>query len=67
MKDLIEAFTILLKYGNPDYPTHCEHDELYVNINPSLVSAEDKIRLDELGFFPSDEHDGFTSYKFGSC
>ena len=30
MKDLIEALTILLKYGNPAHPTHCEHDELTI-------------------------------------
>jgi len=67
MKDLIEALTILLKYGNPQFPTHCEHDELYVDIDPEQVSEEDKKRLYELGFFPSEELTGFTSYKFGSC
>lgn len=67
MDDLIEALTILRKYGNPAYPTHCEHDELWVDIRPELVSDEDKRRLDELGFFTSDSKLGFTSFKFGSC
>lgn len=69
MKDLIEAFQIFLKYGNPDYPTHCEHDYLYVDIDPKLVSDEDKKKLDELGFFPDTEANGlgFGSFKFGSC
>lgn len=67
MEKLIEALQIFLKYGNPDYPTHCEHDELTVNINPELVSEEDKLRLDELGFFPDEETDDFKSYKYGSC
>ncbi len=67
MKQLIEALTILLKYGNPDYPTHCEHDELYVNIDPGLVSEDDKKRLDELGFLLSDDGYGFISFKYGSC
>ena len=31
MEDLIKALQILLKYGNPSYPTHCEHDELRVH------------------------------------
>ena len=40
MKDLIEALNIFLKYGNPKYPTHCEHDIMYVSIDPELVSDE---------------------------
>jgi hypothetical protein len=66
MEELIKALQIFLKYGNPDYPTHCEHDELFVDIDPELVSEEDKKTLDELGFFPND-YNGFSSYKFGSC
>ena len=65
MEDLIKALQIFLKYGNPDYPTHCEHDCLYIDIDPELVSDEDKIELEELGFDPNG--DGFISYKFGSC
>jgi len=69
MNDLIEALTILAKYGNPNYPTHCEHDSLYVDIAPELVSKEDIIRLEELGFMVGEEEfeGGFFSYRFGSC
>lgn len=69
MKKLIEALNIFLKYANPDYPFHCEHDYLYVDINPELVSEEDKAALDELGFFIDEEYggDGFGSYRYGSC
>lgn len=68
MKDLIEALTIFLKYGNPYSPTNCEHDELYVDIDPKLVSKADLKRLDKLGFFPSSEYEeGFSSFRFGSC
>jgi hypothetical protein len=63
--DLIEALTILRKYANPKYPTNCEHDELRVHIDPDLVSAEDKQRLEALGFTADDEC--FLSYVFGSC
>jgi hypothetical protein len=69
MKDLIEALTILAKYMDPEqkWPTHCEHDVLYVcHIEPEDVSAEDIAILDELGFFPGDEG-GFMSFRFGSC
>lgn len=68
MEKLIEALQIFLKYGNPDFPTHCEHDVLFVDINPELVSEEDLKKLDEIGFYPSEENpEGFISYKFGSC
>lgn len=66
MDDLIEALTILRKYENPAFPTNCEHDTLWVNVDSGLVSDEDKRRLDQLGFFPADEG-GFMSFKFGSC
>jgi len=70
MKDLIEALQILLKYANDDRnPTHCEHDQLYVGCGIELkkVTKEDINRLDELGFFWSDEDEGFISFRFGSC
>lgn len=69
MDDLIQALTILRKYGNPYYPTQCEHDELTIcGINPSVVSKEDVKILDKLGFFISDDDDEcFKSYRFGSA
>lgn len=68
MSDLIQALQIFLKYGDPKYPTHCEHDSLFVGMDPNVVSDEDKKALDELGFFvASDEPEGFTSFRFGSC
>lgn len=67
MDDLIEALTILRKYGNPGRPTNCAHDLLWVNIDPEKVTPEDTERLDQLGFFPDSEGAGFTSTKFGSC
>ena len=70
MKDLIEALTILLKYGNPDNPTHCEHDVLtIVDIDPADVSDEDKEKLEKLGFVVGDEYgeEAFHSYRYGSA
>ena len=65
MKKLIEALQIFLKYDSPPYPTHCEHDEFFVLIDPALVSDEDLARLDKLGFFP--DGDGkFLSFRYGS-
>lgn len=66
MEQLIQALTILLKYGNPTHPTHCEHDELtIVDIDPKQVTEEDKAALNELGFFVSGEN--FKSFRFGSA
>lgn len=64
MRDLIEALTIFLKYGNPHYPTNCCHDALWVAIDAEVVSAEDKVALEALGFFESEG--GFKSFRFGS-
>lgn len=66
MDELIKALQIFLKYGNKKYPTSCEHDILYVDIDPIVVSDEDKKALDELGFFVDDENDCFASFKYGS-
>jgi hypothetical protein len=66
MNDLIKALQIFLKYGDPKWPTHCEHDVLTVTCDPAVVSEEDLKTLDELGFFP--DNDGhFMSYRFGSA
>lgn len=72
MEDLIKALQILLKYGNPEYPTHCEHDVLtIVGICPSDVSEEDKKELETLGFFVAREYgyreEFFRSYHYGSA
>lgn len=73
MSQLIEALQILLKYGDPDYPTHCEHDVLTIcGIEPASVSDEDKARLDKLGFIVSEVEgcegeEAFMSFKFGSA
>jgi hypothetical protein len=72
MEDLIKALQILLKYGNPDNPTNCVHDELWIcGINPDIVSDDDIQKLDELGFFVSNEfgedNKQFKNYKYGSA
>ena len=68
MSDLIEALQIFLKYGNPDSPTACGHDQLTIcGIDPSDVSDEDKQELDRLGFFESDEFEAFISFRFGNA
>lgn len=68
MSDLIKALQIFLRYGDPSWPTHCEHDVLIIcGIDPDAVSDKHKSELDELGFFVSARHEGFISYRYGSA
>jgi hypothetical protein len=67
MEDLIKALQIFLKYSNDRWPTHCEHDEFYVNVPFEKVSKEDIIALEALGFITDDDTGTFISYVFGSC
>ncbi len=70
MSDLIKALQILLKYGNPIYPTHCEHGILFIaDIDLKQVTDEDKASLEELGFSIRTEYgkEQFYSYRFGSA
>lgn len=67
MEKLIKALQILLKYSEDEYPTHCEHDVLYVCVDPSAVSEEDKKELQSLGFEADEGEQHFYSVRFGSC
>ena len=67
MKELIQALNIFLKYGSPDHPTWCEHDTLHIDIKPEEVSEEDKVKLEDLGFYICEDEEEFYSYKYGSC
>ena len=70
MDKLIEALQIFLKYGNPSWPTHCEHDVMWVcydSEDRDKMSKEDLEKLDRLGFFFSEDVDSFQSFKFGSA
>jgi hypothetical protein len=65
---LIEAFQIFKKYipdeGNP---TSCDHDTLYVLVDPAIVTAEDRERLELLGFIAKERDENFYSFRFGSA
>ena len=68
MKDLIKALQIFLKYGNPTYPTWCEHDALHIcDIDDEKVSDDDKQALEDLGFYVDTSEGGFISFRFGSA
>jgi hypothetical protein len=69
MKDLIEALTILAKYGTgSDYPTRCIRDYLIADdgVNLNDVSKTDLKRLAELSFVYEDDFNSFASSRFGS-
>jgi hypothetical protein len=67
--NLIKALLIIEKY-NPKFSTHCEHDVMSIcGVEPDEVSEEDKVLLDEYGFFIGDEcgETAFESFQWGSC
>lgn len=68
MKKLIEALTIFLKYRDEEWPTNCEHDQLYImGITRDEVSEEDQKRLWELDFIWSESDDCWISFRYGSA
>jgi hypothetical protein len=71
MDDLIEALQILKKYQktqhDKNYPTQCQHDILLVVGVERLLDNADMVRLEELGFYWSDQYDCWSSFRFGSC
>jgi hypothetical protein len=68
MDDLIQALNIFRKYNtDKKYPTGCEHDVLYVYVDPAGVSDEDIKELDKLGFNIDDDIGCFSSFRFGSA
>lgn len=63
-EQLEAAFKIFGKYTDQDFPTCCEHDILYVCVDPQGVSFDDLERLENLGFVAV--ADNFESHRFGS-
>jgi len=68
MEELIKALQIFLKYKNVNYPTHCEHDTLYVvGYEKVEITEEDKAELDKLSFFFDEDDNCWKSYRYGSA
>jgi hypothetical protein len=68
MENLIKALQIFLKYGNPTYPTTCEHDTLYVvGYDDKEFSKDDIAELNKLGFEYDEELGSWVSFTFGSA
>ncbi len=65
--DLLEGLTLLARGQSNDIsPFNCEHDQLTVMADPANFTAAELVRLDELGFSPSDD-ETFYSFRFGSA
>lgn len=64
--ELIAAFQIFKKYTEDAYPLGCEHDVLYVFVDPKIVSEKDKETLEEMGFL-SETSGFFISYRYGAA
>jgi hypothetical protein len=67
MDDLIAALTILNIYCMDPHPTCCEHDVLYVLVDPANVLAQHVDQLKKLGFIADLREKHFYSYRFGSA
>jgi hypothetical protein len=61
----IEVVTILGSYLDPNdtLPVCCEHDQMWICVDPDEVSDEHKRRLAELGWDPDESNEGFQSYQ----
>jgi hypothetical protein len=60
-REFAEAFTIFARYAGYD-GVCAEHDEIWAGPDVSVVSAEDKARLAELGW--TDGGEGFGFHRF---
>lgn len=71
MDELIEALNIVRPYMTESqvrFPTGCEHDVLWLNVEVEDISEYDLERLEGLSFFPSEEFAGsLISFRYGSC
>lgn len=66
MDELIKALQLMRTKANPSSPTHCEHDELTVCVDPALFTSEEIDQLDEWGFHDNGDA-GFYSFRYGSA
>ena len=68
LSELIEGLQIFLKYGDVGWPTHCEHDEMWIcNVDTDAITVGDRARLEKLGFEYDEDDDSYKSYSFGSA
>lgn len=63
LADVTEGLQILLKYaGNDQYCIAAEHDEIWAGNDEWSLSAEDKARMEELGWSCLEEGMGWHAW-----
>jgi hypothetical protein len=58
----IESFEIFKKYNATGGLEAAEHDEVFAGPNPNVVSSEDLVRLEQLGWNESEYGEGFQAF-----
>lgn len=68
LSEIVEILQIVLKYGDTLWPTICVRDKPWIcNVDVEAITAEDRVRLEELGLRYNDADKSYTSYAFGSA
>jgi len=62
MNQYVEIFEIFSNYSTNQYDLCAEHDELFFNIEPGIVSDVHIKRLEELGVEINNDSDGFHMF-----
>ncbi len=62
--DLAEACVIFAKYNNKPHPLMPPEDIIYVKVRPTQLTAEDREKLDELGWHVDGEL-GLMAWRTG--
>jgi hypothetical protein len=44
-------------------PVSCDHDKMWIVIDPKVVSDEHRVRLEQLGWEPDESFGAFWSYQ----
>lgn len=68
MEDLISALQIFATYTQTRYPTHCEHDVLYImDVSKDEMSEEHIRAVEGLNFVWDEIEECWMSFRFGSA
>lgn len=58
----IESFEIFKKYEATGGLEAAKHDEVFAGPNPNVISSEDLVRLEKLGWNESEYGEGFQAF-----
>jgi hypothetical protein len=66
MKKLVRALQIFNRYTDSEFPTSCEHNQMFVHVDPKQVNQSDITELENIGFEVDYDLECFVSNKYGS-